>query len=436
MSRFAFACLLLGACTLTHDDPPPPTPTSSMIEVATYPAIPTSKLDILFQVDNSPSVADVQQAFVGALPDFLAAIDVNGRPDLHIGVVNSDLGTSASTTPPAPALGNRAGEGFAGNLQVSNAPVSGTFISDVSVEGPVGRNVNYTGDLVSALGTMLKVGAVGCGFEQQLRATREALDGNSNNAGFARSDANLLVVVLTDEDDCSVRDSAMFQASAELGTVQSFRCTRFGVTCDQPLDSEGTKTNCRPDEASAYVDGIQSYTDFFSSLRGDRARTAVAVIAAPPTPFAVELRTLAGTHTSELALAHGCDWEGSTGPEVGDPGVRLAALTDQLQSHGLFHTVCQQNQRQHAREIVNLANQMAGIACLDTRAVDATLCDVTVDGASGTRKIPACDGAATDCFELVTDAAACPTTVDNTRLVTHLSSPTSDEYVRVSCSQR
>ena len=40
-------------------------------------------------------------------------------------------------------------------------------------------------------------------------------------------------MILADEDDCSVGDSAFFGGdTSQLGALQSFRCFRFGVQCD------------------------------------------------------------------------------------------------------------------------------------------------------------------------------------------------------------
>jgi hypothetical protein len=40
-------------------------------------------------------------------------------------------------------------------------------------------------------------------------------------------------VIIADEDDCSVRDPALLGPdSQQLGPLQSFRCTQFGVVCD------------------------------------------------------------------------------------------------------------------------------------------------------------------------------------------------------------
>lgn len=68
------------------------------IEVAHYAALPSNKLDVLFQIDNSVSVSHWQASLAVAFPTLSEAID---DLDLHIGVITSDLGTTASDGSPA-----------------------------------------------------------------------------------------------------------------------------------------------------------------------------------------------------------------------------------------------------------------------------------------------------------------------------------------------
>ena len=212
-----------------------------------------------------------QQSLAANFPrmiDELSTLD-GGLPNLHIGIVTSDLGTSGSHTDPAPTIpggAGCAGEGDAGNL-VAIAGATDPFLSDIE-DANGGRDRNYTGELRDAFGSAALVGDQGCGFEQHLGAMRCALDANPNNAGFLRPTANLAVVILADEDDCSVGDSVFFAADTSLfGPLQSFRCFRFGVQCD-PDDptTPGAKSGCRPREDSLYIDPVQPFEDALQGL--------------------------------------------------------------------------------------------------------------------------------------------------------------------------
>src|SRR6185295_10905021 len=101
-------------------------------------------------------------------------------------------------------------------------------------------NKNYQGDISDAFTCIAALGDQGCGFEGQLKSVRWALDPLNvppGNEGFLRPDAFLAVILITNEDDCSVPDDSdmidpqqMTMASA-LGPLWSWRCNEFGHLC-------------------------------------------------------------------------------------------------------------------------------------------------------------------------------------------------------------
>jgi len=283
------AAICVAACTTTD------VVVGNVQDVAAIPAVINSDLDVLFVVDNSPSMIEEQQSLARNFPriiDSLATLD-GGVPNLHVGVVTSDMGTTGSLAPdlPAPPIGvgagSCAGRGGDGML-VQGAAVSDRFITDVhSADGT--RAVNYSGALGDAFGALALVGADGCGFEQHLRAMRRALDGNATNAGFLRPTANLAVVIIGDEDDCSVADPALFGPdTSTLGPLQSYRCTRFGVTCSPDDPSQpGPRTDCAPRTPPSYVDEVAPFADFLVDLKGDPRKVMLAAIVGDPAPVAL-----------------------------------------------------------------------------------------------------------------------------------------------------
>lgn len=67
-------------------------------EVAAMKAIPNRDLDILFMIDDSASTLDKQTELAASFPrmiDVLQTLD-GGLPNLHIGIITSDMGTSSS----------------------------------------------------------------------------------------------------------------------------------------------------------------------------------------------------------------------------------------------------------------------------------------------------------------------------------------------------
>jgi hypothetical protein len=156
-------------------------PTYMRATVAEVPATPGRDLDLLFVIDDSPSMLNKQLNFRANFPAFVTALASwpGGLPNLHIGVITSDMGTKGSGSPtPGPAIGQIgqggcSGLGKAGNLQIfsagSDLDPGASFLSDIAQPGGA-RLQNYTGDLATVFSKLANAGAGGCGFEQPLAA--------------------------------------------------------------------------------------------------------------------------------------------------------------------------------------------------------------------------------------------------------------------------
>ncbi|MBA3539243.1 MAG: VWA domain-containing protein [Deltaproteobacteria bacterium] len=417
--------VLLGA-TACHDTA---IVVGGLQEVASLKAIPNRDLDILFVIDDSPSMTDKQASLAANFPrmmDALAQLD-GGLPNLHIGVVTSDMGTNGG---PAIGAGQGActGVGKDGALQASSA-FTGTWISDVD-DGAGGRTRNYdpaVAELPAVFTQLALVGDAGCGFEQPLAAMRRALI-NPANAGFVRPEANLAIVILTDEDDCSALGSTLFGPDSEaLGPLQSFRCFEHGVVCDPDAPREvGIKQGCVPRADSLFVEDVQPFVDAVLATKGDPRKVLVGAIVGDPGVVAVELRTPSGT--PQISLAHSCTFEGPSGPQVADPAVRLAAFLDAFTGRSTLTTICSADLSAPLGTIGQSAKALVGDPCIDTAQLTDSLpelpgvqpaCEVTDvrDSApDAPRVIPQCASGGTDCFQFVVDPVACPLSVDHVRL--------------------
>ncbi len=177
--------------------------------------------------------------------------------------------------------------------------MNGTFISDLRNSDGT-RTTNYTGSLAGAFSTMASLGASGCGFEQHLRAAQVALDEHPANVGFRRPDAALVVVVLAEDEDCSAGSTALFSPDASLGPFGSFRCFRYGVTCDvggatpDDMNVPGIKAGCRSNEGSTVIAPVAPIIAFLETLVSDPRMLLLAVIAGDPEPVEVALITPPG----------------------------------------------------------------------------------------------------------------------------------------------
>jgi hypothetical protein len=361
-------------------------PQQGRVEFKDIPITVNRNIDILFVIDDSPSMADKQNNLATNFPNFINVLNTieGGLPDVHIGVVSSDVGTKATQdAAPGPAIGSIgqggcSGTGDSGNLQITGAPVQGTFISDIKLSNGM-RQTNYTGDLATVFGQMARVGAGGCGFEQHLESMKRALSTtNTANAGFLRPDAYLAVIFIADEDDCSMSKAALLgPESAALGPQQSFRCTRFGVTCDQggastdAMNQVGTKGQCHPNENSQYLEKVQTYVDFLKSVKAsDPSKVIVAGIMGTIEPFQVELRSPPNGGAAQQALAHSCTYAGANGAEYSDPPVRLKFLLDQFPNRSTYTTICQQNLSDGLTLIAQLLKTVLGSPCIEGQLAD------------------------------------------------------------------
>jgi hypothetical protein len=456
--RILAATLLLAACT-DHSEI---VTIGNLQEVLVMPTRLTHDLDVLFMVDDSPSMADKQESLRTSFPKMMDELAMlpGGLPNLHVGVITSDMGASGIDGLVSPMIGGSVGGCMAygknGALQTFDAApiVTGRFISDVAAG--TGRARNYTGELRDAFSALANAGSSGCGFEQPLAAIRAALDpSNSANVGFLRDDANLAVVILTDEDDCSLQDPVMLNFDPDrFGPMESFRCTRYGVTCDEggtttdAMNQVGPKTSCHQN-ASSYLADVHALAYELQSRKTDPSQVLVAAIAGTPSPVAVELRPPAGSSTPMPALAHSCEYAGNDGPAVADPAVRLAEFVSQLGTRGAFESVCNADLTLPLTQIGLSTRQMMGDGCLAVTLADTradlpgiqSMCEATLEDGTA---LPGCDTAAVgdQCWWVLPNPSQCPDSPDHLRVEIDIAgiaptpqgtSETTPHYVHVKC---
>jgi len=426
-------------------------------EVAVIRAVPDRDLDLLFVIDNSPSMADKQVSLAEnfrRIIDKLVQLD-GGLPNLHIGVVTSDMGTQGSgvATPGAPigVLGNGgcAGAGGDGALAHDGDPqlVRGFLVDVADPASPGGRLRNYDGELVDEFARLAQVGAGGCGFEQHLAAMRRAVS-NPANAGFLRPDANLAVVILADEDDCSALDPALFGPdSAALGPLSSFRCFEFGVACDPDAPrTPGDKRQCKPRTTSTLVEPVAPFVDALLAVKSDPRKVMVAGIVGDPAPVNVELVAPPGGSPIP-ALAASCQFTGPSGAERAAPTVRLAAFLASFPGRTQLTSICDSDLSSSLDAIGATAKQLIGDPCIDTTALADSSADPGVQPACEVTDVRdtapdwptplavCADGAApADCYRFVSDAVACPATADHLRVrLQRTGAVTPDTWTHVRC---
>ena len=308
---------------------------------AAVTAAPPLNLDVLFVIDNSGSMGEKQELLTESFPRYLDELDKlpGGRPNLHLGVVSTNMGVGLNVI--TACLGG----GDNGRLQnlprgACDVPTD-PWINDVSSAD--GRQINYPAGatLAETFACIARLGTTGCALEQPLEAMRAALDGrNPENLGFFRPDAFLAVVIVTDEDDCSAADLAMFEPgqtalSDPLGPLSSFRCTEFGIICDgDPIArAPATYQECesRPD---SYLRHPFEYADFLDATKASPYSVFVGVIAGTPSPVKVGI-----AEDGKPELLPSCASDAGTAT----PAVRLRNFVDELPGRGTFISICRDN---------------------------------------------------------------------------------------------
>ena len=158
------------------------------------------KVDYLFVIDNSASMADNQLKLVESFGVFIEGVQRSQATleSVHVGVVTTDA--YVASPPECHALG-----GLVSRTEGHNS-------SDAEC-GPYAEGHNYMterDDLATTFPCAAQVGTSGNNQEYPLEALTSAVtkfqgEGECNE-GFIRDDALLVVVVVTDEDDPGLLD--------------------------------------------------------------------------------------------------------------------------------------------------------------------------------------------------------------------------------------
>ncbi len=277
------------------------------------------KLDLLFMIDNSQSMADKQQILAQAVPQLVIrllnppCVDENGNAvgvqpatpndvcvegsreyepiaDIHIGVISSSLGgvggsfceteTAADANPTTMDMAHLMGtvrdtlvEDSDGFLNWDNRDPA-LAASDSTPDAPP---ISDFGTLIARFADhVVAVGEVGCGFESSLESwyrflidpapyqrilipdpatgqgvkdgvDQELLD---QRAMFLRSDSRVVVVMVTDENDCSIRAGGLGSLVATFNRDNSIFLMRRGTSVCETSPNDPCCFSCATDDSA------------------------------------------------------------------------------------------------------------------------------------------------------------------------------------------
>ena len=308
--RFAFLLVwvglfaTVGSCSNRPLNPLNPCTINAVVQ--NVPVNPRRALDVLFIIDDSPSMLEEQSKLALQVPrlvnllitggiDFDDSTPVGEFPaveSLHVGIVTPDLGHS--TEPPhgftagidfEPSEACRElsnGNGRAGFMQrmgwidadddpatpretcTAQTPPEDTYYLNFPEAGFTRED--FVNDVECVTGQ-----TDGCGFEQQLESIL-AQDRNSANSGFSRQDALLAVILITDEDDCSTTDPRVFDTEP-----------RPSNPFQGPFNSaDEVQFNLRCWEHSEALQSIERYIEGIAALKDDPSQIVFAAITGIP----------------------------------------------------------------------------------------------------------------------------------------------------------
>lgn len=471
----------LWACNARRLATPDPQP--AVVDTRLFKQSVNHKLDILFMVDNSSSMAPLQTKMQAQLPAFMDALvddSTKQLPDLHVAVVSSSYGGGAwgnvnqchSHDADPMTLGDDRGRFLQGAVGMTPSPCAmlhpdAKFL--VNGDGTAANPANFNGDIRDAFKCIALLGDKGCGFESQFESVYYGLYKGSqpddpDNGGFLRDDAVLAIVMVTNEDDCSVRgDSLLLDPGVNsvndplgLGALQSYRCNEFGHLCDgQPPphaapNASVTLNNCvsaeemgktdelvtdptgKPDPTMGHLwPTVTGFTSFLKMFKANSADILVAAIAGPTVDDkggslyrVIPQMNAAAMGETDPVVDHSCTTPGTNPAEYADPAVRIKQWVDGFGANGIFYPICANDFRTAMVGIATKIHEKLGASCVSTTIGYKTPgdmnsghnCEVsqkTTDstGKQTTQLLDECTGGAmptnTPCYQLLFNNAQC-----------------------------
>ncbi len=403
----------------------------TVVDAVTVDINPLRAVDILFVIDNSGSMSAEQATLAANFEEFIKVLEQpDVAADYRIAVTTTDTG-GGSCSGTGPENGNFVASSCRSRLNEfqtlpgfpepedarevaceSLCPESLSELRPTPIALSVGgeeafrpwlesiggrSNLPEGVDTAQAFACMGPQGINGCGFEAPLRAMERALTRanveTEDEYGFLRNDAILLVVIVTDEADCSQRPGvpdSVFRPE-DGSTARSNVCWNAGVRCEEDADGEldcvSANVNAQGDASGAedaVLTPVEDYVELLQQIERlkreesgiDGLDVMVSVIAGVPTNFpTAELQYSTGSPFSEeFGIDPGCSSE--NGEAV--PPVRLLEFAEAFaiededgdMTVSNVSSVCDSDYTEALREAANELIKRFDPACSDTCLAD------------------------------------------------------------------
>jgi hypothetical protein len=336
----------------------------------------TPKLDLLFVIDNSGSMASEQRRLRSDFKHMMEAFEKRaGIADLHVAVVSTDVGAANVDCGES---GKRPG-GDLGQFKVGNG--CGLMSGAKFLSSQPGVAKNFEGSLTDVFSCMSDLGTKGCGYEHTLLSMRLALDDKNTpeNAGFLRRDADLGIVIITDEDDCSAPPrSTLFSDSSFVNQAPSLRCALKGHVCNnQRISAQNQEQSLAACEASADGGGeLYPVDDFVNFVKGLKSGTSAKLLVSALAGWTREAETgkyaLGPNKDGQLDLVPVCQNKDplSTEPDTAFPALRIKRFIDAFDKSGTLQSICQEDFRPAMEKIGDAWAKLVAPRCVPGKLID------------------------------------------------------------------
>jgi hypothetical protein len=353
-----------------------------------------SRVDLLFVIDNSGSMAEEQTNLVAVIPHLVEQLRADGR-DVNVMITTTDFGHplctsfyingyapakgAPTTTPCTDRLGDFSTYGgqmnepaICTNVCPNSTHASDPFVHFAGDDDNVVSAPNQTDPVVEALRCLIPQGIGGCGMESPLETMLQALDpGKDWNQGarpFLRDGSTVAIVLVGDEGDCSVSDYNYFDPAKKndpeynqywedapgmpgvKDNPTSAVCWNSSMACTDN-DQDGTYESCVTADRGV-LQPVDRYTNFLGAILGESHPIVMLALTGVPIVGGLDALVhrewqqsdiLPGDVKSpaqkeyEFGIAPGC-----SNPEVGQatPPGRIAAVCGSLDAGCCVESVC------------------------------------------------------------------------------------------------
>ncbi|HEY0840316.1 MAG TPA: hypothetical protein VGD74_09020, partial [Vulgatibacter sp.] len=332
---------------------------------------PGVSTDILFVIDDSESMTEEQEKVAAELENFVAAL-LEGpiANDFQVGVVKTSVSKNVQYCDPNHPPEFTPYPAASGILQ----PGKDEKGKPIDPEGP--RILRWDDpDFLASFRQVVRQGIKGSGQEMGLEAMRRALSApvaGGANAGFLRPGSRLLVIVVSDEDDCSDPSGtalALQPPCEDVACTDDASCGAEGLYClGDDVERQCHPNACETAAGRALLEPVERYVEYLRDLddgRGRKRETFLAVIGALSTE---------APHAPERCAAGGDEAQGVA--------VRYRQAVELMGESGYADSICSESYGTALREIARLVSAPQTIE-LPMSPADGRLLRVDVTRADG-----------------------------------------------------